>query len=365
MDLGEIPDINYLNVSYMRMFNDVESILKPIRSRCRTSEYLNMRFISSGGYGSVYVGRHQETGKMVAIKEIELPFGEEKLPMRISAYRDIQCLNTLSHDNIVKLHGLDCRLGLRNDECIYVLRIAMDLCDIDLRHLLISDIDLTDYLRQDMSKQILNGLCYLHNENIVHRDLKPANILIKLPNRLKICDFGLARFVDPLILEDWRYHTPGMGTRNYSSPEILLYSRSYGKPVDLWSLGCLLMELWLRSYFISPFKLCCDSEVTAILREITDIFGPINDETFPGIESLFTYGTYRQKINESGKRIFKELYESKVSPPEAFDLIDRLLVYDPSKRLTAMEALEHAYFKRTIPPAAAIETKKPKKFWCM
>nr|CDS26878.1 Cell division protein kinase 9 B [Hymenolepis microstoma] len=290
---------------------------------------------------------------------------KEQLPVRISAYRDVQCLNTLNHDNIVKMHGLECALGVKDDEYMYLFHFAMELCDFDLRKLILTDIQLTDYLRQDIAKQLLNGICYLHDQNIVHRDLKPANVLIKLPNRLKICDFGLARFIDPLTLEDWRFLTPGVGTRRYSPPDVLLHSRNYGKPVDLWSVGCILTELWIKDYLINPLKSSSESEISATLREIVNIFGPINDESLPGIESLFTYETYRPKINSSGERSFRKLCESKVTSLEAFDLIDRLLVYDPSKRLTAKEAIEHTYFKRTIPPSGESKTKIRKKFWCI
>ncbi|VUZ39335.1 unnamed protein product [Hymenolepis diminuta] len=170
----------------MEMFNDVMNILKPLRLRRATSDYKIMKHISSGGHGSVYVGRHKETGKMVAIKELELPFGTKNLPIRISAYRDVQCLNTLNHENIVKIHDLECKFDVRGGEYMYLFRFAMDLCDFDLYKVVVSKAQLTDYLKQDIARQLLNGLCYLHHQNIVHRDLKPGNILIKLPNQLKI-----------------------------------------------------------------------------------------------------------------------------------------------------------------------------------
>lgn len=79
MDFYGIPKLKYLNESYMEMFNDVMNILKPLRLRRPTSDYKIMKHISSGGHGSVYVGRHKETGKMVAIKELELPFGTKNV----------------------------------------------------------------------------------------------------------------------------------------------------------------------------------------------------------------------------------------------------------------------------------------------
>ncbi|KAM3180295.1 hypothetical protein ACTXT7_016564 [Hymenolepis weldensis] len=277
------------------------NILKPLRLRRPTSDYKIMKHISSGGYGSVYVGRHKKTGKMVAIKELELPFGTR----------------------------------VRGGEYVYLFRFAMDLCDFDLNKVVLSKAQLTDYLKQDIARQLLNGLCYLH------------------------------QFIDPLTLGNRKCLTPGLGTRRYSPPDVLLRSPTYGKSVDLWAIGCILIELWTKEFFICPLQLGFENEISATLREITNIFGPINNKTLPGIERLFMYDTYRSKINSFGERSFRKLYESKVTSPEAFDLIDRLLVYDPSKRLTAKEAIEHEYFKCRIPPSGESEIKIHKKFWCM
>jgi len=89
--------------------------------------------------------------------------------------------------------------------------------------------------------QLLRGLKYIHSANIIHRDLKPSNLLLNANCDLKICDFGLAR---PTSEND--FMTEYVVTRWYRAPELLLNSSDYTAAIDVWSVGCIFMELMNR-----------------------------------------------------------------------------------------------------------------------
>ena len=89
--------------------------------------------------------------------------------------------------------------------------------------------------------QILRGLKYIHSANVLHRDLKPSNLLLNANCDLKICDFGLAR-----VTSETDFMTEYVVTRWYRAPELLLNSSDYTAAIDVWSVGCIFMELMNR-----------------------------------------------------------------------------------------------------------------------
>ena len=102
-------------------------------------------------------------------------------------------------------------------------------------------IDLLHYLVQYFLYQILRGLKYIHSANVLHRDLKPSNLLLNANCDLKICDFGLAR-----VTSETDFMTEYVVTRWYRAPELLLNSSDYTAAIDVWSVGCIFMELMDR-----------------------------------------------------------------------------------------------------------------------
>lgn len=102
-------------------------------------------------------------------------------------------------------------------------------------------IDLIHYLVQYFLYQILRGLKYIHSANVLHRDLKPSNLLLNANCDLKICDFGLAR-----VTSETDFMTEYVVTRWYRAPELLLNSSDYTAAIDVWSVGCIFMELMDR-----------------------------------------------------------------------------------------------------------------------
>ena len=93
--------------------------------------------------------------------------------------------------------------------------------------------------------QALLGLHYLHSAKLIHRDLKPSNLLLSAQCHLKICDFGLVRLLEASYGGD-PVMTEGVATRWYRAPEVLLGSQTYDTKADIWSLGCILAEMYLK-----------------------------------------------------------------------------------------------------------------------
>lgn len=177
---------------------------------------------------------------------------------------------------------------------------------------------------------MLDGIAYCHSHRILHRDLKPQNLLIDRTNdALKLADFGLARaFGLPM-----RQYTHEVITLWYRAPEILLGSKHYSTPVDLWSVGCIFAEMVNQKPLFPG-----DSEIDELFK-IFQIRGTPNEDTYPGVSSLPDY-----------KDVFPKWRRQELATvvpslcPRGLDLLDKLLEYLPSRRISAKEALRHEYF---------------------
>ncbi|CAI5509527.1 unnamed protein product [Closterium sp. Naga37s-1] len=168
--------------------------------------------------------------------------------------------------------------------------------------------------------QLLRGLKYVHSAKVLHRDLKPSNLLLNANCDLKICDFGLARSA-----EESDYMTEYVVTRWYRAPELLLNSKAYTAAIDLWSVGCIFMEL-LNREALFPGKDYVDQ-----LRLITSTIGSPDDSDISFLES------------DNARRYVRSLPFVRKQPlaarfpnmaPLALDLMERMLLFDPAKRIT-------------------------------
>jgi len=183
-------------------------------------------------------------------------------------------------------------------------------------------------LVQLYTKQLLQGLVYCHTRRIIHRDLKPQNLLIDRKG-LKLADFGLARaFCVPV-----RPYTHEVITLWYRAPEILLGAQSYSLPVDIWSTGCIFAEMASKRPLFPG-----DSEIDQIFR-IFKILGTPTETVWPGVSQLPEY-----KANFPSWRP-QSLANYVTRDPQILDLLQKMLVYEPSKRISAKQALLHPYFQ--------------------
>jgi len=188
-------------------------------------------------------------------------------------------------------------------------------------------------LVQSYTSQMLQGLLYCHQRRILHRDLKPQNLLIDQRGTLKLADFGLARaFCIPI-----RQYTHEVITLWYRAPEILLGAQAYSIPVDIWSAGCIFAEMLAKRPLFPG-----DSEIDQLFR-IFRYMGTPTEEIWHGCTSL---PDYKHNFPNWKKQDLKNIINE--AHPFAIDLLQKMLEYEPSQRISAKEALLHPYFTVTF-----------------
>ncbi|CAG9134173.1 unnamed protein product [Plutella xylostella] len=206
-------------------------------------KYEELNVIGTGAYGTVYKARDLHNGgQIVAMKKVKVPLTQDGIPL--STLREIALLRQLEaykHPNIVRLLDV-CHGGQPLDREQLVLFLVFEHVEQDLDcYLKRAPGPLSENRIRSMSFDILSGVDFLHSHRIVHRDIKPHNLLVTSSGRVKLADFGLAKTYDT----DMKL-TSVVVTIWYRPPEVLL-CLSYNTAVDVWSCGCVLAELHLRS----------------------------------------------------------------------------------------------------------------------
>jgi serine/threonine protein kinase len=274
-----------------------------------------------GTYGVVYKAKDKQTDQFVAMKRIRLEVEDEGIPS--TTLREIAVLRQLRHPNIVELNDV-----IQSEGRLF---LVFEFVDKDLKKYMEAHSgDLSAETIKSYTHQLLAGLEYCHVRGVMHRDLKPQNILISKEGRLKIADFGLARaFVPPI-----RPFTHEVVTLWYRPPEILLGCKTYALPVDMWAVGTIMAEMSTKRPLFPG-----DSEIDEIFK-IFRVLGTPNEDSWPGVTSLQDWNT--------SYPVWPSLQLSRFVPnldEEGCDLMEQLMAIDPRRRLSAIEAMKHPYFK--------------------
>uniref|UniRef100_A0A8C5NFQ0 mitogen-activated protein kinase n=1 Tax=Gouania willdenowi TaxID=441366 RepID=A0A8C5NFQ0_GOUWI len=292
--------------------------------------YQNLSPVGSGAYGSVCSSFDVKTGLKVAVKKLSRPF--QSIIHAKRTYRELRLLKHMKHENVIGL--LDVFSPATSLEEFNDVYLVTHLMGADLNNIVKCQ-KLTDDHVQFLIYQILRGLKYIHSADIIHRDLKPSNLAVNEDCELKILDFGLARHTDDEM-------TGYVATRWYRAPEIMLNWMHYNMTVDIWSVGCIMAELLTgRTLFPGTDHI---NQLQQIMR-LTGTPPASLISRMPSHEVRHVPNTHPQHPSN-----FLPL--SFLSPccATAVDLLEKMLVLDTDKRITASEALAHPYFAQYHDP---------------
>lgn len=302
----------------------------------KIASFQRLAKIGQGTYSTVHKAMDLVTGELVALKKIRLENLEYDTLEFIS--REIAILRRLDHPNVVKL------LGVAVTREVGILYLIFEYLEHDLAGLAtatgcqFSHAQIKFYMRQ-----LMLGLKHCHDNNVMHRDIKGSNLLLDNEGNLKLADFGLAVMREP---NDREPLTTRVITLWYRPPELLLGATQYTPHVDLWSVGCILAEMFYRKPVLTG-----RTEV----EQLHKIFKLAGSE---GVDNLATQSPYStlmtppQNYPRTVQQAFRDF------PPPCLALVDKLLSIDPMKRGTADEVLQSAYFH--TPPEPAHPSRLPK-----
>ncbi|KAJ3449880.1 cyclin-dependent kinase [Anaeramoeba flamelloides] len=301
--------------------------------------------IAEGSYGIVHKARHRKTKQNVAIKEYKNRSTSNE-GMMISTIREIKLLTDLNHETIVKIKDI---FITENDQKMQSkMFIVFEYAEFELSTLIQyhkkQQTRMPPKLIKNLIYQILLAINYLHQNWVIHRDIKPANILIKHTNEekgiVKITDFGLSRiFKDPFRPLG---HDGDVVTLWYRAPELLLGSNHYTKAIDMWSVGCLFAELitgnpLFRGKEIKQRNTFQNDQMGQIIK----ILGKPTPLKWKDVTKLQFYpeiNKLKSKKNTLSQHV--KLAKSDL----AYQLMSKMLLYDPKERITFQQALNHPYF---------------------
>ena len=365
----------------------------------RYSRYDLLTTVGKGSYGVVIKAGDTWTGQLVAIKHIGGIFNSCATDMK-RGLREMYLLRQCRHPCIIELVTIvqpSCITSSTSIDLV-IPYMAHDLQHVLRNHRIVRDWN-TDTVELVIF-QLLAGVAFLHAHGILHRDIKPANILLDEQYKVKICDFGLARIDD----SEQREHKPKrerrmsrhVVTRWYRAPELILLSDSYSHPVDMWSVGCVLGELLLSLQHrdVGPLFPGAASAMSDGLLEEDDkrdgllakddkrdglseeddmvdyfnvefqkdyqlqkIFNVIGTPTNEEVDMLAGFDTeLKQKIKHAllsvrkcGRLDFNfHFSETVTSSPGLLELIEGMLRFNPSERMSANEALSNPVFEPIV-----------------
>ena len=297
----------------------------------KEGKYTALSIIGKGTFGIVYKAKREKSDDIYAIKRV---FQDKRYHNR-----ELEMLKTLNHPNIINLKHY---FYTKNEKVGKNEKIETEIylnCVTDYIPQTLSRIQninykekkqLDPFLAKLYAYQMLLSIKYIHSMGITHRDIKPQNFLVDpKTNLVKLCDFGSAK-----KLISGQKSIAYICSRFYRAPELIFGSTNYDNKIDIWSIGCNIAELVLgRPLF--PGGSSSDQ-----LVEIIRILGRPTKEDILSMNPKFQDHTFPEIKPTPWEKVFKK----RIIPEFFIDLIGKLLVYNPTVRLTAEKALEHPFF---------------------
>lgn len=391
---------NYQNIHHPRYDASWEQMTRTV------AHYERLEQIGEGTYGQVYRAMCSDTHQIVALKKMRLLStgrgGYWGMPLQL--IREIKILKQLQHPNLLQMievvtskgvehldkddpvttgeskkrkvqHGINPKnndintnpdtkdpeedlVAIGREKYKGNLFLVLEYVTHDLTGLMDVAYQFTPVQIKCIFRQLLQALEYMHTNKFVHRDIKSSNILLDSHFRLKLADFGLARSLEPPLLEQMETSSTSGNMQDltnkvitlwYRPPEILLGTVHYTYAVDVWSAGCILAELFTGK------PLAAGKSELDQLALIADLTGTPDMDTWTYLFSLKrtrslhdsilpTAHEWRDNATPLPSKLREKYERRQILPDSAISLLEKLLVWDPRKRLTAANALQHKYF---------------------
>ncbi|GAA6038233.1 hypothetical protein JCM8097_005806 [Rhodosporidiobolus ruineniae] len=332
--------------------DDSSKLVKVIASHGKTGDqcelsYSSCKVVGNGSFGVVFqaklapgsLGPDNEGDDDVAIKKV--------LQDKRFKNRELQIMRLVKHPNVVNLRAFFYSNGDKPKKDEVYLNLVLEYVPETVyrasRHYAkLKQTMPMAYIKLYMY-QLLRSLAYIHSVGICHRDIKPQNLLLNPPSGiLKLCDFGSAK-----ILVPGEPNVSYICSRYYRAPELIFGATNYTTNIDVWSAGCVMAELMLGQPLF-PGESGIDQ-----LVEIIKVLGTPTREQIKTMNPNYMEHKFPQIKPHPFVKVFRPR-----TPPEAIDLISKLLEYTPSARLTAIEAMTHPFFDDLKLPDAKMPTGK-------
>ncbi|XP_077864308.1 uncharacterized protein LOC100378564 [Saccoglossus kowalevskii] len=290
------------------------------------NKYEVLGIVGEGAYGVVLKCRHKESNEMVAIKKFK--DSEENEDVRRTILRELKVLRQLKQDNIVEL-----REAFRRKGKLYLVFEYVERVKYAKRFLKEMPNGVSPEKVRSYIFQLVKAIHWCHSNDIIHRDIKPENLLISNNGTLKLCDFGFAR---NLTGSGNANYTDYVATRWYRSPELLLGS-AYGKPVDIWSIGCILGELSDGQPLFPG-----ESEIDQ-LYTIQKVMGPLPPDQMDMFRNNPRFSGLKFPDVSNFQTLERKYFG--VLNAVVLDFMKNTLRMDPSERFTIQQCLDHKAFE--------------------
>jgi len=304
--------------------------------RCRHVDTIHKQeVICEGTYGTVWVATQPNTRETVALKQLKNTLGRNGFPYYM--LREVLFLRRLNHPNVVSGREV---LSKPQPDGTREFYIVMEYISFDMRDLWLAQKDFSAHPPWDegnikhLTLQMLSAISYMHKRGLMHRDIKLENILFD-SGVLKVADLGSIRDAGRTALK----LTTAVVTLWYRPPELLLGNSEYTNAIDIWSLGCVIVEM-LAMAALFPGR-----DVDDMMYRIVSCLGKPSGRTWqehfarlPKAGSLWPT-IAKIPVNNPLEKVLSGRSEA------CIDLISKMISYDPTQRISATKAMEHPYFK--------------------
>ncbi|CAL6058093.1 Mitogen-activated_protein kinase [Hexamita inflata] len=294
-------------------------------------KYQIMNRIYHGASGIMWQAQNRKNDKFVALQKKYDAFQSAEFSQE--TYREIMYQIQFEHENIVKLQNV---VRAENNKDIY---LVFDYMESDLQQVMKAGL-LQEEHKQYIVYQLLKVIKYIHSGNLVYKDLKPSKCLINTECQLKLTDFTqVCTAKSNFSLKSTQICEFNNSVRWYKAPEVLLGSYTFDKPMNMWAVGCILGELLGQK---AMFPGCSNSSQ---IEQILQYTGMPSNEDLKSLGCPYAECVIEQMPDvKQTKSDLKKMFPD--SSSDALDLLSRLLVFNPCKRITAEQCLDHPYLQQ-------------------